>query len=69
MDFIDTDGGVVATYAPTRIWDYGKAGFDRTHVLAVNWLWAAPAGPAVETDLVAPLIKLAIFPMNRVVPV
>ena len=29
MDFTDTDGGVVATYAPTRIWDYGKAGFDR----------------------------------------
>jgi hypothetical protein len=44
MDFTDTDGGTVATYAPSRIWDYGKAGFDRTHVLAVNWLWEAPGG-------------------------
>jgi hypothetical protein len=54
MDFTDTDGGVVATYAPTRIWDYGKARFDRTHVLAVNWRWEAPGGSKLWNTRLSP---------------
>lgn len=42
MDYTDSDGGTVATYAPIRVWNYGKAGYDRTHNLVINWLWDLP---------------------------
>jgi hypothetical protein len=42
MDFADGDWGAVATLVPVRVWNYGLAGFDRTHMLKVNWLWDLP---------------------------
>jgi hypothetical protein len=48
MDLVD-DPGVsgstftdVATYAPARVWNYGKAGFDRTHNLVFSYTWDIP---------------------------
>ena len=33
MDFKDNDTDAVSTLVPLRVWNYGLAGFDRTHVL------------------------------------
>ncbi|MCC6856969.1 MAG: TonB-dependent receptor [Bryobacterales bacterium] len=42
MDFSSTDQSVVATYAPIRVWNYGKSGFDQTHNLTINYMWDVP---------------------------
>lgn len=47
MDYTDGDTGTVATYVPIRIWNYGKAGYDRTHILVANWLWDVPRASAL----------------------
>ncbi len=44
MDYTDSDGGGVARYRPIRIWNYGKAGFDQTHVFVLNYTWDVPRG-------------------------
>lgn len=42
MDYTDTDGGNVATYRPLRVWNYGKAGWDQTHIFVLNYIWDLP---------------------------
>ena len=42
MDFNDNDTDAVSTLVPVRVWNYGLAGFDRTHVLRANWVWDVP---------------------------
>jgi hypothetical protein len=42
MDFVDADGDGVAVYRPVRAWNYGKAGFDQTHIFQVNYAWDLP---------------------------
>jgi hypothetical protein len=42
MDFVDQDQSTVAMYAPLRVWNYGKAGFDQTHNLVVNFMYDIP---------------------------
>jgi hypothetical protein len=42
LDFTDNEFGAINTVAPLRAWNYGLAGFDRTHVVKINWLWDVP---------------------------
>jgi len=42
MDYTDSDGGGVAVYRPLRVWNYGKAGFDQTHIFVANYVWDLP---------------------------
>lgn len=42
MDYADTLNALVSTLVSPRTWNYGRAGFDRTHVLKVNWTWDLP---------------------------
>lgn len=42
MDYADDDRSGLATYRPLRIWSYGKAGFDQTHVFVLNYTWDLP---------------------------
>src|SRR5262249_24542179 len=42
MDYTDGDRDVLATYRPLRIWNYGRAGFDQTHVLVINYTYDLP---------------------------
>jgi hypothetical protein len=35
-------GGSIATYAPVRVWNYGKTGPDRTHNLVFSYTWDVP---------------------------
>jgi hypothetical protein len=42
MDYTDGDQGAVSTYVNRRQFDYGEATYDRTHVVAINYLWDVP---------------------------
>jgi hypothetical protein len=45
MDWDDTGFAVVNNAVPAslfRAWNYGFAGFDRTHIVKINWLWDVP---------------------------
>jgi hypothetical protein len=42
MDYTDGDQGTVSTYVNRRQFDYGEATYDRTHVVAINYLWDVP---------------------------
>jgi hypothetical protein len=58
MDWTDTDFGSVNNAvgaALFRAWNYGPAGFDRTNVTKVNWIWDVPKW------------KMAIAPVRAVV--
>jgi hypothetical protein len=34
--------GLYAQYAARRVWNYGEASTDRTHIVSINWLWELP---------------------------
>ncbi len=42
MSETDDDRGGTPAYRPRRIWSYGKASFDQTHILAINYTWDLP---------------------------
>lgn len=42
MDLADGDRDGLPTYRPYRIWNYGRAGFDQTHVMVINYTWDIP---------------------------
>lgn len=42
MDYVDNDTQGPNPLIPVREWDYGVAGFDRTHVLKVNFVYELP---------------------------
>jgi hypothetical protein len=45
MGFNDFDQNGVSVQVPVRVWNYGLAAFDRTHVVKVDWLWNLPSTP------------------------
>jgi hypothetical protein len=45
MDFNDTDQSAVTTIVNLRTWHYGVAGFDRTHIVKINYLYDLPKVP------------------------
>jgi hypothetical protein len=45
LDWVDADFGAVNNAVPAslfRAWNYGLAGFDRTQIMKMNWLWDIP---------------------------
>ena len=42
MDYQDWEIGSISTLVDPRVWNYGKSGFDHTHVLKLNWMWDIP---------------------------
>ncbi len=42
LDYNDTDFVNVSSLIPARIWNYGLASYDRTHVAKINYLWDIP---------------------------
>ncbi len=45
MDYTDADGQAVSPLVNPRVWNYGLAGFDRTHVVKLNFLYDVPKAP------------------------
>ncbi len=53
MNYADTMTGLISTLVNPRVWNYGRAGFDRTHVMKINWTWDLPrASKLSDTRLV-----------------
>ena len=42
MSETDDDRGGTPNYRSRRVWSYGKAGFDQTHILVLNYTWDLP---------------------------
>ncbi len=42
MDLADGDRDGLPNYRPYRIWNYGRAGFDQTQVMVINYTWDLP---------------------------
>lgn len=42
MNYGDSYNSGVASYYGLRFWNYGPAGYDRTHTLVGNWVWDIP---------------------------
>jgi carboxypeptidase family protein/TonB-dependent receptor-like protein len=51
MSEVDDDRGGTANYRPRNIWNYGKASFDQTHVLVLNYTWDLPRASRVWNNL------------------
>jgi hypothetical protein len=45
MDFTDDDTTTIAPFVSPRVWAYGPASFDRTHVLNADAIWQVPSAP------------------------
>jgi hypothetical protein len=45
MTYVDSDFSNISTLISPRVWNYGLASFDRTHVLKINYLWSIPGSP------------------------
>lgn len=44
MGYANSDGDGIAQYRPLRVWNYGKLGFDQTHMFVGNYIWDLPRG-------------------------
>jgi hypothetical protein len=56
MDYVDSDGSVVASYLDRRVWNYGKAGLDRTHIVSINLLYDVPKASHLLNSVVTRLV-------------
>ncbi|MBI3683167.1 MAG: carboxypeptidase regulatory-like domain-containing protein [Acidobacteria bacterium] len=45
LDYNDFDNNGVSTLVNPRVWNYGLASFDRTHVFKLDWVWNVPQSP------------------------
>src|SRR5262249_38215233 len=57
MDLVDNDRDGLPGYRPYRIWNYGSARFDKTHVMEINYTWYLPRARRVWEN---PVVK-ALF--------
>ncbi|MBM3758097.1 MAG: TonB-dependent receptor [Acidobacteria bacterium] len=42
LNYVDDDENPVSVLVSPRVWNYGLASFDRTHVAKLNFVWALP---------------------------
>ncbi len=42
MDYTDVNTGLLSTVVDPRVWDYGKAGYDRTHIVKASFTYDVP---------------------------
>ncbi len=45
LNYNDGNNDSVSSVVPVRVWNYGLASYDRTHLLKANWLWTLPSAP------------------------
>ncbi|MBI4910919.1 MAG: carboxypeptidase regulatory-like domain-containing protein [Acidobacteria bacterium] len=67
LDYNDADGDQVTTLVPVRVWNYGLASFDRTHVLAINYLVDVPRFPTSNRIVVGALHGWQVSGITRFV--
>ncbi len=42
MDYVDGDTTAISVLVNPKVWNYGLAGFDRTHIVKGNFVWDVP---------------------------
>ena len=42
MDYGDLDTNTLSNLVSPKVWNYGEAGYDRTHILKGSWVYAVP---------------------------
>jgi hypothetical protein len=42
MNYVDGNTNTVSSLVDPKIWNYGLAGYDRTHILVLNWTYDVP---------------------------
>jgi hypothetical protein len=53
MDYADSQDSNVSSVVNPKIWNYGKAGYDHTHIFRAHFTWSVPrASSLVDTKLV-----------------
>jgi hypothetical protein len=52
MDYVDGDTNTVSALISPKIWNYGRAGYDRTHIFTVYWIWDLPRGSRLWNNAV-----------------
>ncbi|MFN7935561.1 MAG: carboxypeptidase-like regulatory domain-containing protein [Bryobacteraceae bacterium] len=45
FNYQDDDDAVISALVPPRVWNYGLAGYDRTHTMKLNFVWTLPQTP------------------------
>jgi hypothetical protein len=62
MDYADSDGNDLSALVENKVWNYGKAGFDRTHILKLNFIYQVPKASRYLPDAkgFTPLKKAAL---------
>jgi hypothetical protein len=43
LDYNDADTDTISPLVPVRVWNYGLADFDRTHIFNLNYVWQIPS--------------------------
>ncbi len=56
MGYANSDGDGIAQYRDIRIWNYGKLGFDQTHMFVTNYIWDLPKGSKFVPNKVGRLV-------------
>ncbi len=57
MDYVDSETGSASNLIDPKVWNYGKAGFDRTHIVKMYWTWNLPRASRVwNTGVVRKLL-------------
>jgi hypothetical protein len=56
-----SEGDSIARYRPWRIWNYGPANFDQTHMFVLNYVWDLPKASKLVQGSGAKLVLGSIF--------
>lgn len=57
MDYVDKEDSSVSNLIDPKVWNYGKSGYDHTHIVKVHWTWNLPrASRAWNTSLARKLL-------------
>ena len=51
LDYNDNDADTISSLVSPRVWNYGLASFDRTHLFKFNWVWSMPKTPFTAAAL------------------
>ena len=51
MNYNDNDTDTITSLISPRVWNYGLASFDRTHMFKFNWMWSLPKTPFTAVAL------------------
>lgn len=52
MNYVDGDTSAVSMLINRKVWNYGRAGYDRTHIVKASFLWEVPKASRLVRSVV-----------------